>query len=114
MERHQLTQSALAERVNVGQATVWDWLQGKAPKRRSLHTLASALGVRPEWLLHGTGQREAEAELERDQTAALLDEVAGLAQRIERAGVEIQECAGAMQKALVEAKRRRRKVRPAV
>ena len=120
MARQALTQDALAERVDAGQSTIWSWLKGNVPKRQSMQTLAGALGVRPEWLRDGTGQREAEAEPPQDDAARLRREVAALTNRIQRAAaltgrihranVEIQRCAEALQRAVgAPAKKPRKK-----
>lgn len=53
MERFSLTQVAVAQRLSVPQGTVSRWLRGTVPHRKTVDALASVLGLRPEWLLHG-------------------------------------------------------------
>ncbi|MDX7993080.1 helix-turn-helix domain-containing protein [Xenorhabdus littoralis] len=52
-----LTQSALAEKAGMAQSMIWKLLSGKAAKTGKLVDLAKALGVRPEWLSDGSGNK---------------------------------------------------------
>ncbi|PHM33566.1 helix-turn-helix domain-containing protein [Xenorhabdus innexi] len=52
-----LTQSALAEKAGMAQSMIWKLLSGNATKTGRLVDLAKALGVRPEWLSDGSGDK---------------------------------------------------------
>ena len=55
MAERGLTQASLAGIVGVAQASVWAWLNGAIPQRRTATTLCEKLGVSQEWLLYGEG-----------------------------------------------------------
>lgn len=53
MEKAKINQVALAERVGVSQAAIQKLTSGKAKSSKRIVEIASALGVRPEWLSDG-------------------------------------------------------------
>jgi transcriptional regulator with XRE-family HTH domain len=57
MERCSVTQSAIATSLDVSQAAVSGWVNGKVPVRRTAKALADVFGVRVEWLLYGEGEK---------------------------------------------------------
>lgn len=53
MKKAGLTQSQLAQKIQVTQAAVSKWLNGTVPKGDQLLSLSDALSVKMEWLLTG-------------------------------------------------------------
>ncbi|CDG99717.1 helix-turn-helix domain-containing protein [Xenorhabdus bovienii] len=51
------TQSALAKEANMAQSMIWKLISGKATKTGKIVDIAKALGVRPEWLSDGSGDK---------------------------------------------------------
>jgi transcriptional regulator with XRE-family HTH domain len=51
IKRYGVSQSEIAARLDVSQAAVSGWVNGKIPVRRTAKELAHALGVRLDWLL---------------------------------------------------------------
>ncbi|WP_340619641.1 helix-turn-helix domain-containing protein [Xenorhabdus siamensis] len=52
-----LTQSSLAKKAGMAQSMIWKLLSGTATKTGRIIDLAQALGVRPEWLSDGSGNK---------------------------------------------------------
>lgn len=59
MDHARLRPKALADLLGVHDGTVSRWRSGVLPLGATLTALASALGVRPEWLKTGEGERKA-------------------------------------------------------
>ncbi len=57
MKEKGFTQSALAEEAGMAQSMIWKLISGKATKTGKLVDIAKALGVRPEWLSDGGGDK---------------------------------------------------------
>ena len=53
-----LKQRVLASMLDVSPGSVFGWLNGVTPHRRTLATIATILGVDPEWLRTGEGNKE--------------------------------------------------------
>lgn len=70
LDQYGVRQSAIATRLDVSQAAVSGWVNGKIPVRRTAKALAAIFGVRVEWLLHGQGER-----LEPDQPEAIISDL---------------------------------------
>lgn len=68
----------LARALGISRASISDWLKGATgqPKPENLFVCADFLGVKPQWLLTGKGEKYAE-QLEEDETE-LLDLYRGL------------------------------------
>jgi transcriptional regulator with XRE-family HTH domain len=67
IERYGVRQSAIATRLDVSQAAVSGWVNGKIPVRRTARALAGIFGVRVDWLLYGRGD-----QLEPGQPEAII------------------------------------------
>lgn len=63
MRELNLSQSELARRVGVSQATVWKLLNEPIQGSRHLHKIAAELGVSPAYLMGEIDEREGEAEI---------------------------------------------------
>lgn len=59
MEEAGETQYQLAQIAGVSQPAVARWMGGSVPFRQKLHAICSHYGVRPEWLVEGTGPKKA-------------------------------------------------------
>ncbi len=60
MERDGLSSYALAEVTGVSQTAVSSWItKGRVPFRPVLNRICGHFGVRPEWLVDGTGPKDA-------------------------------------------------------
>ncbi|PHM60936.1 helix-turn-helix domain-containing protein [Xenorhabdus ishibashii] len=57
MKERGLTQSALAKEADMAQSMIWKLISGKAAKTGKLVDIAKVLGVRPEWLSDGSGDK---------------------------------------------------------
>ncbi|WP_456309804.1 helix-turn-helix domain-containing protein [Serratia proteamaculans] len=54
------TQVSLAEAAGVSQPSIWKIVTGKTQSTKRIVEIANALNVRPEWLLSGTGEMDAQ------------------------------------------------------
>ena len=59
MKEKMLSQGDLAALVGVSTATVWGWLNGSIPQRRTAEALCQKLDVSRAWLIKGHGHRHA-------------------------------------------------------
>ncbi|MEQ1977702.1 helix-turn-helix domain-containing protein [Xenorhabdus sp. SGI240] len=57
MKEKGFTQSALAQETDMAQSMIWKLISGKAAKTGRLVDIAKVLGVRPEWLSDGSGDK---------------------------------------------------------
>lgn len=57
MEKYSVRQSAIAKSLDVSQAAVSGWVNGKIPVRRTAKALADVFGVNVDWLLYGEGDK---------------------------------------------------------
>lgn len=65
LEARGMSQTALAASAKVAQPYVSQIMNGvKEPSDRLMESIASVLKIRPEWLIYGEGQMEAELTLE--------------------------------------------------
>ncbi|MFG1172135.1 helix-turn-helix domain-containing protein [Erwiniaceae bacterium CAU 1747] len=58
MDKRGYTQASLAEAAGISQPSIWKIVTGKTRSTKRIVEIASALKVRPEWLLNGTGEME--------------------------------------------------------
>lgn len=58
MDAKGISQAALAEAAGISQPSVWKIVSGRTQSSKKIVEIANALGVRPEWLLNGTGVME--------------------------------------------------------
>lgn len=56
MEQRELSQSSLAELIGVSQPTVWGWLNGSVPQKRTIELMCEKLDLSTVWLQKGVGQ----------------------------------------------------------
>lgn len=59
-----ITQAALAESAGLAQPTIWRLTSGKAQGSKKITAIASALGVRPQWLVDGKGPMSDDFDLD--------------------------------------------------
>lgn len=71
-DRDGLTQASFAKKLGVTQGAISHWLTGRRePDLTDLEAIANALGVTPEWLIHGVGASD-------PTTQSLLDTISKL------------------------------------
>ncbi|WP_277973411.1 helix-turn-helix domain-containing protein [Pantoea agglomerans] len=56
MDARNMSQASLAEAAGISQPSVWKIISGRTQSSKKLVEIASALKVRPEWLLNGSGE----------------------------------------------------------
>jgi transcriptional regulator with XRE-family HTH domain len=68
LERYGVSQSEIATQLDVSQAAVSGWVNGKIPVRRTAKQLARVLGVRLDWLLGAGDPSRPEASVAEQAT----------------------------------------------
>ncbi len=127
LESYGVSQSAIATRLDVSQAAVSGWVNGKIPVRRTAKQLARTLGVRLDWLL-GAGDptrpepsvadlpikqesKQRRSEASETPLIAGLDAVAlrQVAAKLEEASAALSSCAKIIAKSAGHNRGRKRK-----
>jgi transcriptional regulator with XRE-family HTH domain len=89
-----ISQSKLAQMIGVSTAAIWQWeTRGKVPRPGTLHKIATALEVSPDYLLRGKMSANRSAKADREAAAAIESEHS-VALQVEKLKAAIVEATG--------------------